>query len=266
MTFAIAVAFLVARFTERSVAVRVAELAGFGIILAAGMIANARRVVLVEIAVALAIIYLLSSRRPWKRFVTGAALLSLPLILIYGAIGWNSTHRVFSPVRSVRSLFDGSTDRSTWNRDVENWNIVMSIREAPVVGRGYGKEYSEYMKGDDITRAFPMYMALPHNYVLALLLFGGWIGFTTVLLPYVVAVFLAVRTYRTSLVPEHRGFALTCVAGVSVIWLQTFGDMGFLSVTSQVLTAALFATTSKLSVESGAWGPPEGASERAAGA
>src|SRR4029077_4800480 len=97
-----------------------------------GMIANNRRLVWVELLAGLVVLYFITPfTRLKKRVVQGLAV-SLPVIVIYLAFGWNSGSRVFSPVRTLRSVMDSDTDSSTRWRDLENYNLFATVRSHPL--------------------------------------------------------------------------------------------------------------------------------------
>ena len=94
---------------------------------------------------------------------------------------------------------------------------------------------------------------LPHNSVLGLWAFTGYLGFTLIWLIPTVGLYVAARAYRLSTEPFDRTAALTCVCCVVVYELQCYGDMGLGSVISILLLAPSFAMIGKLAVKVGAW-------------
>ena len=122
-------------------------------------------------------------------------LLGVPIAPPLLSLGWESSSRVFAPVRTLRGMSDTSTDRSAYWREVENWNIAVSIREHPVLGTGLGGEYTEFMANDEMASVFKEYREWPHNTILGQILLLGLLGFTaTIALPALV-LFLSVRAY-----------------------------------------------------------------------
>ena len=103
-----------------------------------GVVANDRRTAWVMLVASLVTAYLLSPPRRWKRTVTRAVLILVPVIGLYATIGWNQSGGVFAPLNTFRTLSDGSIDSSTFWREVENWNLTMGIREHPILGIGLG--------------------------------------------------------------------------------------------------------------------------------
>jgi hypothetical protein len=218
----------------------------------AGMHENNRRTAWVMMELGVVAAYLVSGPHRWKRAVTRLALGAAPLLALYLAVGWNRDGALFAPLQAFRSL-DASVDSSTRWRDIENWNLAMSMREHPLLGIGLGGQYTEFAHGDDISSVFTEYRAWPHNSVLGLLLFAGPFGFTAMWALAALAVFLAVRSHRRSGVPDDRVAALGCVAAVIACAVLAFGDTGAHFVQYRALLALAVAVSAKLAVATGAW-------------
>lgn len=218
-----------------------------------GLGENARRTAWVMLATVLVVFHVLGRPRPWKRALTRVMLVVVPVVLLYVAIGWDQSGGIFAPVQFLRSLSDSSMDSSTRWRDVENWNIAMSMREHPLLGLGLGHEYTEFVRGDDISTLFRDFKGWPHNSVLGLLLFSGPIGFTAMWSLFGCVVFLAIRSYRMARGPEDRIAAMGCTATIIVGAVLAFGDTGAHHAQYRVLTALALAISGKLAVVTGAW-------------
>jgi len=251
--FVVAAIILLTNFMERTDRRRLADCALFLPLILWGIVANTRRLAWVELAFALLAIYFISSWRPWKRVLSRAAVVGMPVLALYVAAGWSSPTGPFAPVQMLRSVSDNRVDRSTWWRDVENWNLAMSMLDNPILGRGFGREYSEYFLNDDISNVFPMYRSEPHNMVLGLMVFGGLLGFAGIWTMLAVAMFLAARAYRFSKRPIERAAALAFVGTAIVLCVQIYGDMGLFATQFKVLGAVVLALAGKLSVAVGAW-------------
>jgi O-antigen ligase len=196
--------------------------------------------------------------------VKRAGVIAVPLLIVYGAVGWTSSSRAFKPVGIVRSLIAPRTDWSTAMRDIENFNLLWTLRDHPLMGSGFGHEYVEKVKAVDISSIFPQYRYVPHNSVLGLLAFGGVVGLSGVFLTLVVAVFLAVRAHRFARSPADRAAALAVISTVVVYLIQCYGDMGFQSWTGVFTLAPALAVAARLAPATGAW--PGAASAEGPGA
>jgi O-antigen ligase len=218
-----------------------------------GMIINNRRLAYVELALCIIVILWIV---PWtapKRAFARAALGLLPLAVVYTAAGWSSSSRAFRPVQIARSVISSDNDRSTQTRDIENFNLYSTLKQSPLLGQGFGHEYSEVSRADDISRVFAQYRYIPHNSLLGLWAFGGVLGFTAIWLPLVAAVFLARRSYLRATRPEDRTAALMVVSTIIVYMVQAFGDMGLQSWEGAFLIGVALAVSGKLAVAVGAW-------------
>jgi hypothetical protein len=244
---------LITNFLERPDRRRLLNCALFLPVLFLGMQDNGRRLVWVQLGLALIAIYLVSPWRRWKLTLTRVAAVVAPIALLYVALGWNSGSSVFGPVHVLRSVSDSKSDRSTYFRHVEDYNLAMGMQYWPVTGRGFGHEFVEYLPEDDITLFFPEYHAQPHNQVLGLLFFGGLVTFTAVWLLLSLGVFLAVRIYRRAVLPLDRAAALCCYAAILVNFVDAYGDLGPYNIQNKVLTALALAVVAKMAVTVGAW-------------
>src|SRR5206468_8264485 len=111
--------------------------------------------------------WIVSRRSKLKRLVVHALLAALPLIVGYVGAGWNSQSKVFAPVKVFRSVSDSDVDASTLYRDLENYNLLATMRANPFVGTGFGHPFAEIVTLPDIS-FFKEYRYMPHNSVIGL--------------------------------------------------------------------------------------------------
>ena len=211
------------------------------------------------LAGALLIVALMSPWTPWKRRAARVALILLPLACGYLAVGWNSAGGVFAPAALVRSVIDSKMDASTLWRDKENTNLVLNISDHPWTGLGFGHEYVEYDKLNDVSGVYAQYRYIPHNGVLALFAFTGALGVSCIWALLVATVFLAARSYRWALRPEERAGAMICIVIVFLYVDQAYGDIGVSLWISPLLLAPAAMLAGKLALSTGAWPWPRGA-------
>jgi len=251
--FAAACAILLAQLWEAPSRLAVKRAVLCAPLLLAGMVANNRRLVWVELFAIGVLIWALSPRSILKKRLATALVALLPLGAVYLGVGWRSSSSIFKPVQTIRSVVDSKTDRSSETRDVENNNLMATFRQHPLTGLGFGHEYTEFVKMDDIKTIFPQYRYIPHNSILALWAFGGLFGFFLLFASVTVGVYLAARSYRFARDPGDRAAALVCLA-IAVTWtLQAYGDMGVVSWHGAVLLGGSFAVAAKLAISTGAW-------------
>jgi len=223
-------------------------------ILVAGMLANNRRLVWVELGVSLAVLLAMNPRGRATRGLLRGVVYCLPVILLYVAVGWNSGSKLFAPVRTLRSMSDSNIDRSTLYRDSENYNLVYTFRESPVVGTGFGHPFELAVQLDDISKGFREWRYLPHNSILGLWAFTGAIGFSGLWLAIGVGLLLAARSYQFASSSDHRIAAAAAMTAIVIYIMHCWGDIGFTEQKSIFLVGAALAIAGQLAITTGAWG------------
>jgi hypothetical protein len=252
--FVTALTILGALAVERASRRSTALLVTLGPLILAAIQVNNRRLAWMGLVSAILVGYSLLPASPRKRRINRRLLLCVPIVVLYVAVGWGRSERIFKPLAS----FDSATseaDASTKSRDNENAGLIYTFAQGPALGTGWGVEYIE-TDSSLSARSFTQYRYIPHNSLLAILAFGGWLGFIGILMPLPVAVYLNARTYRATSVPLVRVVAMVAVAEVAICLNQIYGDMGLFSRTTMVILAAGFASAGRLSAWSGAWPVP----------
>jgi hypothetical protein len=252
LLFTSAVVILIGRFWERPVWRNGMLCVSILPLLFLGMVANNRRLAWVQLAASLLTLYFVSRRSLMKRFVARSVLVALPLIGLYVAAGWNSSSKIFAPVKVFRSVGDADTDGSTLFRDLENYNLLYTLRMNPVIGTGFGHMFAEEVVTPDIS-FFKEYHYLPHNSILGLWCFTGVIGFTGLFTALVTGVHLAARSYYQAQVPEERAAAFTAVSVVVIYLIHCYGDIGWSERESIFLVGSALAVAGQLAVTTGQW-------------
>ncbi len=218
------------------------------------MKANNRRLVWAELGLVALIFWMMSPWRPWKKKLARAAVsLSLPLLL-YGVVGWNSQSAIFSPVRKVRSMTDSKSNTSTLWRELEDYNLVYTFQQSPVVGSGFGHPFIMAIKLPDVENVYELERYIPHNSVLGLWAFGGLLGFALIWAVFPVGIFFTVRAYHWSRTPMERVTALGAAAVQVCYVAQGYGDLGFGSWGSIFTVATSYVLIGKICVANKAWG------------
>ena len=218
-----------------------------------GMIANDRRLVWVEIGTALIFSFVFARRNKVKVQVARFALWLLPLIAVYMVAGWSSPSKVFAPVGIVRSVVDSGSDTSTRWRDLENYNLVITLKNNPLLGTGLGHPYEFAVELPDVTKTYELEPYAPHNSVLGLWAYTGYFGFALLWMMLIVTVYFSVRSYRMATSPEHRTAALTCFCAVIVYMVHLYGDLALGTWASVFLIPSSMVVSGKLAVLVGAW-------------
>ncbi|HEX2871883.1 MAG TPA: hypothetical protein VHP33_11515 [Polyangiaceae bacterium] len=223
-------------------------------ILIGGMIANDRRLVWIDIALVLIAIYFITEQNAFKRRLQRVVMIMVPIVAGYIAVGWGAKGGIFKPVQIIRSAVDSSSDGSTAWRDLENFNLIYTIKTKPIVGIGYGHGFWEAWPLPEVN--YELERFIPHNSILGLWCYGGLIGYTGITLLWVGGIYFAIRAYYRSKVPLEKAAALVAMGVVIVYYSQCFGDLGLGAWTCVFLVSPALAVACKLAVKNGGWITP----------
>jgi len=155
----------------------------------------------------------------------------------------------------VRSLVDSKTDASTEWRELENLDLVTSLRSSPVLGLGFGHKYIGPVNIEDV---YAQEHFLPHNSLLGVWAFGGIIGFTLNWMFLAVGCFVAIRTYTMAKRAIDRVAVLSVLQMIMIYMNHCYGDLGLGTTTGVLLVAPALSVVGKLALTTGAW-PAKGA-------
>ncbi len=233
-------------------------------VLVSGMVVNNRRMVWVQTALVIATLYLMTAMNPIKRKIQNAIKVTSPLALLYIAVGWSSTNRIFKPVHVMRSAIDSKSDTSTQWRDVENFNLLQTFKQNPFLGTGYGHGFTEAVPLPPVDYSLEHYV--PHNSIAGLWAYCGYVGYTMLTALWVAGVYFGIRAYHAATSAVEKTAALVSFGAILIYYLQCYGDMGLGSWTGVFMVAPSLAMAGKLCVASGAWpGAPAIGGNRANG-
>lgn len=151
----------------------------------------------------------------------------------------------------IRSAVDSKTDSSTQWRDIENFDLLYTVKTYPFFGAGYGQHFFEVITLPAVDYSLELY--IPHNSVLGLWAFYGYFGFVGITALWIGGVYCGMRAYRRIESPEGKAAALFSFGAVQIYYVQCYGDMGLGSWTGVFIVAPALATAAKLAVSSGAW-------------
>jgi hypothetical protein len=253
MLFACATVLLIILFAEQPVKRNAVLCITLLPLLAAGMLANNRRTVWAEVAAGVLVYWLISHRSRLKRLAVRTLIAAIPLILVYIAAGWNSQAKVFAPVKTFRSMGDSDVDSSTMYRELENYNLMATMRVNPILGTGFGHPFAEPVTLPSIAALFKEYRYMPHNSLLGLWAFCGPLGFSGLWIAFVVTAYFAARSYRYARLPDERAAALTIIATLAIFSVQCWADIGFSERKSIFLVGPALAVAGQLAMATGAW-------------
>lgn len=220
---------------------------------------NNRRLAYVCVGGCTAVLFLLYDDPKLKRLIRRRLLQLSPLIALYVIVGWGSDSRIFKPVKAISSLAGKHQDTSSQTRDIENYNLIVTLKPHILAGVGWGHEYNEVSVAYSISEFFPLYRYIPHNSLLGLWAFTGYIGATAWWLCLVVAAFLAVRAYKFAKQPTTRTICAVAVCEIVIYMLQGYGDMGLDAWQGSLTLALAFAAASRMAAATGAFPARSGA-------
>jgi hypothetical protein len=229
----------------------IAKAAGMALLILVGMALNNRRLAFVNAGVIPVFIYFALKPSKIKRRVNRAAILLGLLGVVYLIIAakMESDSVVFKPARLILSAISQS-DTSSESRDVENFNLIYTLRQSPIVGQGFGHGYIEKYHLYDISDLFKLYLFIPHNGVLWIWEVGGVVGFTLLWFIYPVTMTFALRAYRIGRNAVERSAGLAAAATVVACVAQIWGDQGFNSYMTLVIFGVAYAVAVRVETAS----------------
>jgi hypothetical protein len=190
------------------------------------IVVNNRRVAWVSLMAGMLFIVAVA-HRPVKRQLGRYLKLFWPLIIAYLVVGFASQSQspLFLPVSKIASI-STKKDTSTDTRDIENYNLLVTLKEHPIFGLGFGHEYHEAVVAYSVKASFSQYRFLPHNSFLGFWALDGLPGPSLYFLLPVVAIFYAVSCRRTSRDPTRRAASAWSVCIVIAYLVQAWADLG----------------------------------------
>jgi hypothetical protein len=210
---------------------------------------NDRRIAWVELAMALGLIYVLIGPGRWRRRVNRWLIVAAPLVLVYVAVGWGREGAVFAPI-SAFATTGSNADPSSLARQEEARNLLytMSVAGNPLLGTGWGVPYRKFTSVyANYSAEWVLALYTPHNSLLGLAVFGGFVGIFGIWLVVPVAAFLAARGYRRSTHAVDRAAAMVAAGILPAYGVHCFGDIGLQSFPCGLILGAAMAVAGKVS-------------------
>jgi hypothetical protein len=216
------------------------------------IVLNNRRLAWLELFLALALMYF-QLPTVARRRATRWGLVAAPFVLAYVVAGWGREGAIFAPVKAISTAgSEGDSSSLARQEEIRNLLYTLSTIGNPLLGTGWGVGYKEFTS---VYTHFPgqgfwQYPFLPHNSLLGVVVFSGFVGFFGIWLVIPVTAMLAVRGYQEAIRPVDRAAALTVLCMLPAYSIQCFGDIGFQGLTCALLLGVAIGSAAKLSV----WG------------
>jgi O-antigen ligase len=202
-------------------------------------------------------IFFLLPKNKFKRRVLYAVFAIMPVLGSYVAIGWGRPPvGIWKPVGSISTMFGKNQDGSSLWRDIENYNLLVTLKSSPILGTGFGSEYIQAVRASDISEFFAQWRYMPHNSLLGVIAFTGMLGFAGLWQMVLVATYLHVQVYRRTKDTVPRIASMSCLVGILIIEVQMWGDIGFNHPMVQVMLAIAVGLSARLPTLTGVWRPP----------
>ena len=214
------------------------------------IVINNRRIAVVAVVLGILVIALSARGRLRRRLLKIAAVV-FPLILLYIAAGWTANGKWAAPVQGLKSIVE-QEDESSKSRDLENYNLVVTLKTAKLLGTGYGHEYIEEIKGPDLGD-FTVYRYMPHNAVLGLMNYGGFVGFTLIWWFFTVCVFLAFRIMWMAKTEADRALGMISIGVIVSYLVMAWGDLGIQNWHNALLLMSILGLIGPAALRTGAW-------------
>jgi hypothetical protein len=156
-------------------------------------VANNRRASFIVIGIALVLIAVMLFRIRRRLFMIIVPPLAV-LGVVYLGIFWGASGPLAAPAKAVRSVIGTPDPRdasSNLYRDLENINIMFTIKTAPLTGIGFGQKF--YRISGMVQLDFPFADYLTHNSILWVWMNVGLGGFMSMLMMLGMAVMVGAR-------------------------------------------------------------------------
>jgi hypothetical protein len=227
-------------------------LAAFGVpLLLFAIQINHRRLAWFSLGGSLMAIYCLMPRDALKRRIRRAVAILAPILAIYAVVGWGRPEGLFRPLRAFESV-QGAQDNSVKARNVENLGLIATADQGWLMGTGWGHKYVE-VSGKYQIYFFELWPYVPHNSVLGLFAYTGYLGFLGYWIIVPTAAFFHARTARHATRAAERLVGAIGVAQLVTCADQWYGDMGAFSPITDYVFATCFGAALRVPVQAGLW-------------
>lgn len=228
-------------------------LAGFLVpLLVVAMQYNKRRLAWISLGASVLTLYFLLPPGAAKRRIQRAATIAVPILLLYVAVGWGRNESIFRPLQSLQTV-STEENNSTKARYMENLGLIATVdHNTWLFGSGWGHKYVEVSSKYQIY-FFELWPYVPHNSVLGLFAYTGYLGFVGYWMSIPMAAFFHARTARKAPRLADRSVGMIALVQLVACADQWYGDMGSFSIVTMYTLAASFGAALRLPISSGVW-------------
>lgn len=177
-------------------------------------------------------------------------LIALPVLIgaaIYLPLFWNNTSVLGQPARSIRSMYepDARDASSNFARVLEKMNVRFTINENPVLGVGFGREYT-WIVQLPVVESWPMQHYVSHINELWVWLKTGAAGYALFWILIGSSIAVATRAVRVLRDPPLRAYGLVALAGIIGVIVYSSVDTGLVSPRLMAVTSVLIGSVAVL--------------------
>ena len=173
------------------------------------------------------------------------------LLGLYTAVFWNRPVGVLGqPMRAFKSQIGYTSERDrlsdVW-REIENVNVGLNIRRAPLTGLGFGRPYTYYTEQASLdTTGFVYWRYITHNAIFWVWMKMGLFGFIAFWYLLGSAVVLGLLTFRQLADGYLRALALVAAILVVMQIFFSYGDLGLTYTRNMVYLGAMLGMLVRL--------------------
>jgi O-antigen ligase len=211
-------------------------------------VATDRRAAYVALALGVFVlaVMLLTDKSKRKLVAVIGIPLLLATLLVVGA-GWNSDGAIGRPARAIKSITAPASNedvKSNEYRRVEAFNLIITIKQSPLVGIGFGRPYQMAGKLDEI--GFSLQSFIPHNEIFWLWAKMGTIGFAVFWAMVGSIVAYAVTAFRTVRDPYYKAVVAAIAALVVMQMVVSYVDLQLTFARNMVLLGVMVGVLARL--------------------
>ena len=171
--------------------------------------------------------------------------------LLYTVVFWNVQNPLGLPAQAVKSIVAPSSasaadQQSDVYRQIENFNILITIRENPLTGVGFGQKFYMVIPLPDIS-FFVWWEYITHNSIVWMWMKTGMLGFISMLFLLTVSLSTGVRAVWRTRGGDYAVIGLTATVFVAMHFMYAYVDMAW-DVQSMVYLGAMMGIINRIEV------------------